>query len=46
MEEYEKAREAYIKLKDGVHCLEKELRTVAGYLTIKGDGEISIFKKV
>ncbi len=46
MEEYEKAREAYIKLKDGVHCLEKELRTVAGYLRIKGEGEISIFKKV
>ncbi len=46
LEEYEKSREAYLKLKDEVSGLENELRTITGHLRIRGEGEISIHKKV
>lgn len=43
--EYEKAKESYLKLKDGVNDVESELKTVVSNLKVKGDGEINIQKK-
>ena len=45
LEEYEKAREAYQKQKDELSYVENELRAVIRCLKVKGEGEISVFKK-
>jgi uncharacterized protein len=45
-EEYEAARDNYFSLKDEVKLLENELKTLLKCFKVKGEGEISITKRV
>ncbi|WFR55697.1 FapA family protein [Anaerocolumna sp. AGMB13025] len=44
-EKYEAAMNSYLEMKESYNLMYNELKTIAGYLKIKGDGEISIQKK-
>lgn len=46
MDKYRDAMISYQESKDGLNGLQKELKTIIGYLKIKGEGEITIHKKV
>ncbi|MEN6315059.1 MAG: FapA family protein [Clostridiaceae bacterium] len=43
---YEKIRDEYFAIRDGLKNLEEERKTLTGYLRAHGEGEISILKKV
>ena len=43
---YEKIRENYFSIRERLKQVEEERKALSGYLRIRGDGEISILKKV